>query len=120
MIKEPDDAAISSGIYSSGSMPPARSGQEGVALSRLRAWHRCLLAGGDDAAREAALSSEPVDVPAAVVMPVILDTAATPRNRQTFVTIANDGGTVPLSVSYERPSERAARTGRSHPTTRST
>ena len=67
MINEPDAAAVSSDIYSSGSsLPPGRSRQQGVALSRLRAWHRCLLAGGDDAAREAALSSGPGDVPAAV------------------------------------------------------
>ena len=68
MINEPDVAIASPGdIYISGSsLPPVRSRQQGVALSRLRAWHRCLLAGGDDAAREAALSSGPVDVPAAV------------------------------------------------------
>lgn len=67
MINEPDVVAIASpgDIYSSGSsLPPVRSRQQGVALSRLRAWHRCLLAGGDDAAREAALSSgQPVDDP---------------------------------------------------------
>ena len=58
MINEPDVAiSVSGDIYSSGSsLPPVRSRQQGVALSRLRAWHRCLLAGGDDAAREAALS----------------------------------------------------------------
>ena len=66
MINEPDVAIASPGdIYISGSsLPPVRSRQQGVALSRLRAWHRCLLAGGDDAAREAALSSGPGDVTA--------------------------------------------------------
>jgi len=62
MINEPDVAISSPGdIYSSGSsLPPVRCRQQqGVALSRLRAWHRCLLAGGDDAAREAALSGPP-------------------------------------------------------------
>jgi len=58
MINEPDVSISSSGeVYGSGSsLPPVRSRQQGVALSRLRAWHRCLLSGGDDAAREAALS----------------------------------------------------------------
>ena len=56
MINEPDVSISMPGDRSGSSLPPVRSDQQGVALSRLRAWHRCLLSGGDDAAREAALT----------------------------------------------------------------